>query len=132
MRELQYVIVADDDADQRELLGLRLRREGFAVETVADGKQLLDLLERAGPSRAPRRAALVISDLMMPACSGWDVLAAMRERHPDVPVLILSAVADLFSRTRALALGARAVLKKPLEWEELRDAVSMALRPAPA
>jgi CheY-like chemotaxis protein len=119
MMNKPYVIVADDDADQRELLGLRLRREGFTVETVADGKELLELLERMASAR-PGGVSLVISDLMMPECTGWEVLEAMRRRRFDVPVLIVSAVADL---SQALALGARAVLTKPSDWAELRAAV---------
>ncbi|HEU4404476.1 MAG TPA: hypothetical protein VFS43_04205 [Polyangiaceae bacterium] len=53
---------------------MRLRREGFVVETVAGGKELLELLGRADSSREPWRAALVIGDLMMSAFSGWQVL----------------------------------------------------------
>lgn len=127
-----YVIVADDDADQRELLGLRLRREGFAVETVADGKELLELLDRAAEAPGPSPVSLVISDLMMPECTGWEVLETMRERRLNVPVLVVSAVADLLSYTQALALGARAVLRKPFEWGELRAAVLGALQPGRA
>lgn len=118
-----YVIVADDDDDQRELLGLRLRREGFAVDTVADGKELLDLLERGAWLDGAGHVSLVISDLMMPRCTGWEVLEAIRRRRLNVPVLIVSAVADLLSYTQALALGARAVLTKPSDWGELRAAV---------
>jgi two-component system OmpR family response regulator len=127
-----YVIVADDDADQRELLGLRLRREGFAVETVSDGKELLELLERAAEHPGPSPISLVISDLMMPDCTGWEVLEAMRRRRIYVPVLVVSAVADLLSYTQALALGAKAVLKKPFEWGELRAAVFGAMTPVQA
>ncbi|HEU4407826.1 MAG TPA: response regulator [Polyangiaceae bacterium] len=125
-----YVIVADDDADQRELLGLRLRREGFAVDTVADGKELLELLERRAAGQGPGRVSLVISDLMMPECTGWEVLEAMRRRRLEVPVLIVSAVGDLLSYAQALALGARAVLTKPSDWGELRAAVFGALEDA--
>lgn len=132
MMKKPYVIVADDDADQRELLGLRLRREGFTVETVSDGKELLELLDRAVEQPGPLPVSLIISDLMMPDCTGWEVLEAMRRRHLDVPVLVVSAVADLLSYTQALALGARAVLKKPLEWSELRAAVFGALQPVQA
>ena len=127
-----YVIVADDDADQRELLGLRLRREGFVVDTVADGKELLELLDREAGMPGPPRVALVISDLMMPECTGWEVLETMRRRRLDVPVLVVSAVADLLSYTQALALGARAVLTKPFDWGELRAAISGALETTPA
>jgi CheY-like chemotaxis protein len=132
MMKKPYVIVADDDADQRELLGLRLRREGFTVETVSDGKELLELLDRAAEHPGPLPVSLVISDLMMPECTGWEVLEAMRRRRLDVPVLVVSAVADLLSATQALALGARAVLKKPFEWSELRAAVLGALQPVQA
>jgi CheY-like chemotaxis protein len=122
-----YVIVADDDDDQRELLRLRLRREGFVVETAADGRELLGLIDRAAGASDRPPVALIISDLMMPECSGWDVLAALRRRGLGVPVLVVSAVADLGSYSQALALGARAVLRKPFEWAELRDAIFRAL-----
>ena len=125
-----YVIVADDDDDQRELLGLRLRREGFSVDTVADGRELLELLETKA-SGGPERVSLVISDLMMPECTGWEVLETMRRRRLEVPVLVVSAVADLLSYTQALALGARAVLTKPFDWRELRAAVFGALGASP-
>jgi CheY-like chemotaxis protein len=126
MMNKPYVIVADDDDDQRELLSMRLRREGFAVDTVADGKELLELLEqleRKASIDGAGHVSLVISDLMMPRCTGWEVLEAIRRRRLNVPVLIVSAVADLLSYTQALALGARAVLTKPSDWGELRAAV---------
>lgn len=129
MMSKPYVIVADDDADQRELLGLRLRREGFVVETVSDGKELLELFERLAAMPGSSRVSLVISDLMMPECTGWDVLEALRSRKVGVPVLVVSAIVDSFSYARALALGAKAVLAKPFEWPELRAAVFGALAP---
>ncbi len=127
-----YVIVADDDPDQRELLGLRLRREGFAVETVGDGNELLGLLERSASAPEPERISLVISDLMMPACTGWEVLETARRRRFGVPILVVSAVADLLSYTQALGLGARGVLTKPFDWAELRAAILGALRASPS
>ena len=80
------VLVIDDSRDIRQLIGLLLKKKGFRVLEAADGLAAQIILKTEHP-------ALVISDLQMPACDGWEMLAYCHARHPDIPVLIVSGAA---------------------------------------
>lgn len=69
------VLVAEDDASIRRLLALTLRREGLAVDTARDGVEAVEFLSK-------RRYRALISDLMMPKMSGWEVVKWLQS-HPD-------------------------------------------------
>ena len=107
------IVVADDNADMREYV-VRLLGEGWRVEAVADGASALEAIGREQPD-------LVISDVMMPALDGFELLRALRQ-HPrtrTLPVILLSARAGEESRIEALAAGADDFLVKPFAAREL-------------
>jgi DNA-binding response OmpR family regulator len=106
--------VAEDDATTRRLIEFKLRREGFVVETLPNGE---DLLARAAAT-AP---ALVILDLMMPVKDGYSTLRALRtvDRTAAVPVLVLSGRSDDVDIVRCLEAGANDYMVKPFSPEEL-------------
>lgn len=117
------LIVADDEEDMREWLGLVLAPLRPEIREAGTGRQLLALLA-LGP--APH---LVITDVRMPAPDGLTVLAASRDAGSRVPFLIISGFADEEVRARAAALGA-AVLAKPFTARQLLTAVRELLPPA--
>jgi len=112
------VLVADDEPHILQLVTFRLERAGFEVVTAASGPLALEAVY-------DREPAICVLDVVMPGCSGWEVLEDIRERDesrdPKVSMLTaLSADADL---TRAYELGADGYLMKPFSPRQLVDEV---------
>jgi CheY-like chemotaxis protein len=116
------VLVVDDDPDIRETLREVFEAEGFAVVCAAHGHAALSLLRRGV------RPSLVVLDLMMPAMSGWEVLAAIRAERglSDLPVAVISAAG-----VRAKPAGATLFIRKPVSLDALLDLVRDARATAP-
>jgi CheY-like chemotaxis protein len=109
------VLVTDDDAAARRIIGVHLAREGYRVLYASAGPQALEIAKRERPDA-------ITLDLLMPQVDGWTVLRALKE-DPDVaaiPVVLVSMAAD---RGLGLALGAAAVLAKPVDRAELTAAL---------
>ena len=105
------VLVIDDDPDARELIRRLLSREGYRVQTAADGAEGLRL------AKAIRPCAITL-DVLMPTMDGWAVLTALKA-DPDLagtPVVMVTITSD---RTLAYALGAADFLTKPIERDRL-------------
>jgi CheY-like chemotaxis protein len=119
------VLVADDDEDMRSLVAETLRLEGHFVIEVCDGVELVDYLRRTRDEPVDR-PDVVVSDVLMPNLSGLAVLDALRCAEWNIPVLLMTVLADDSVRTMARRLGAVGVLRKPFDSEALRTAVSRA------
>jgi putative two-component system response regulator len=107
------VVLAEDDADIRELVAQHLRRHDFEVEEAADGDELSVILHRLAESR--RQPTVVLSDVHMPGRDGLEMLRESRALLPHVPVLMMTASGNRGTRTAASDLGAVAMLDKPLD-----------------
>lgn len=108
------VLLVEDDPDLREGLAFLIRRWGRAVVTAANGREALEQLDQmAGPP------CMIILDLTMPEMDGWELRRSLRERPAlaDVPVLLVSGIADLDEAAKALS--AVAYLRKPVDVNEL-------------
>jgi len=116
------LLVVEDDAEMRNLLRKVLEKEGYRVSVAADGREA-----SASLSRAPYD--LVVTDMLMPEDGGLELLQAIRESHPTLPVIIITAFGDWGSYSRALELGAAAFISKPLKMAELIGAIHTALAP---
>jgi two-component system alkaline phosphatase synthesis response regulator PhoP len=103
----------------------RLTREGYAVDSAADGESGL---ERA--SKEP--FDLVLLDLMLPRMSGFDVCRELRKRGIETPVIMLTARGQIIDKVVGLKLGADDYVTKPFEMAELLARVEAHLRRAPA
>ena len=79
------VLVVDDSEDQRELLRTHLARAGCRVHAIGDPVGLEDAVATCVPDAA-------VVDLLMPNADGWSVLATLRERHPDMQLVIASVL----------------------------------------
>jgi signal transduction histidine kinase/CheY-like chemotaxis protein len=105
------VLVIDDDATSRELLGRHITAEGFGVVHARDGKEGVELARTLRPF-------LITLDVMMPQIDGWSVLAALRADPElcEIPVVIVTVLGD---RALALGMGASDHISKPVERERL-------------
>ena len=122
------VLVAEDDVAMRELVADILRKEGFEVEEIADGR---GLLQRLIQSLLPRREGppfdLVVSDVRMPFCTGLDILEKVRLTHRGMPVLLMTAFSEAGLDARVRELGG-VLLDKPFTARALRRTVRDLLR----
>ena len=107
----RILIVEDRDA-LRRLFETALAQQGFDVATAADGSEGV-ALARSGVFD------LVVTDLKLPGATGLEVLAASRERRPEVPVVVLTAHGTVQAAVDAMKLGASDFLEKPVEIDEL-------------
>lgn len=114
------ILVVDDERFFREAIRETLEEGGFSVATAASGSEALELL-------ADPEIAVMVLDIQMPGMNGIEVLRRVRETHPSLRVLILSAHTDQEIVLEALRLGAADYLAKPLHDEELVLAVRRAL-----
>ena len=106
------LLVVDDDAAQRSLLKSFLVQQGFMVTTAASGEEALDQVTRNRPQ-------LVISDVRMPGLSGLELLGHIRASIPDLPMLLVTAYADVRDAVGAMRDGAVNYLEKPIDFDEL-------------
>lgn len=114
------VLIVDDEPNIRRMVGALLSADGYDVRDAADGVAGLALAEASEPD-----VALV--DLMMPgALDGLGLLAKLRERRPDLPVVMMSGRAALTDAVRATKLGAFTFLEKPLTPEGVLLALASA------
>jgi DNA-binding response OmpR family regulator len=118
----QRILVVDDDATIAEVVERYLRREGYDVETVGDGRVALDRALADPPD-------LVVLDLMLPGMDGLDVCRRLRALAP-VPVIMLTARGEESDRVVGLELGADDYVAKPFSPKELVARVRAVLRRA--
>ncbi|MEN3374915.1 MAG: two-component system, OmpR family, response regulator [Hyphomicrobiales bacterium] len=121
---MTHVLVVDDDAAMREMVGSYLEGESFQVSAVADGKSMTRVL-------AARPVDLIVLDLKL---AGEDGLALMRERgSPDIPVIMVTGHRrDEADRVIGLELGADDYVTKPFSLRELLARIRAVLRRAKA
>lgn len=122
---MKRLLLVEDERGLVMTLTDRLTREGYSVETTADGESALE--------RATSEAFdLVLLDVMLPQMNGFDVLRELRRRSVDVPIIMLTARGQIVDRVVGLKLGADDYVTKPFEMVELLARIEAKLRRAPA
>jgi FixJ family two-component response regulator len=116
----ELVAVVDDDSEVRVALMRLLSSAGFATESFASGTEFVQSIGENAPG-------CVVLDLHMPGLSGFEVQQQLVERCPEVPVVIITGHDTAEARRRALSLGARAYLSKPVDGDALVGAITEAL-----
>lgn len=101
------ILIADDEAEIRDLLQLYLEKDGYEVLEAADGMETLEKMKKEKPD-------LLILDIMMPGLDGYRVLRNIRE-YSNVPVIMLSAKDSNADKILGLDLGADDYITKPFE-----------------
>ena len=115
------VLVVEDDATVREITRRYLGDAGYAVDEAADGPSAL----RAARADAPDA---VVLDVMLPGLSGLEVCRVLRELHPGLPIVMLSALGNEGDRVAGLEFGADDYVTKPFSARELVLRVAAVLR----
>jgi CheY-like chemotaxis protein len=112
MGKESYVLVVDDDPAIRGLVADALRGEGFLVDLAAHGREALDAMRA-------RRPITIVLDLMMPVMDGFTFMEACHHEQlcDDVPIVVISAVADAIERIREVPV--HACIAKPFDLDDL-------------
>ncbi len=106
------LLIVDDEAALLDALRILLRRSGFEVLTAPGGQQAIDCLAEVRPD-------LVLSDIRMANVGGLEVLAAVRDFDPAIPVILMTAQASLQTAIQAVNQGAYYYIQKPFANDEL-------------
>ena len=113
------VLIVDDDSGQRSLLDSFLRGQGFDTIPVSSGERALEVLQG-------EEIDMMISDVRMPGMSGLETLRRARKEHAVLPVLLVTAYADIREAVGAMRDGAVNYLAKPIDLDELLMTVQQA------
>src|ERR1022692_3433605 len=113
------ILIVDDDPGQRSLLNSFLQSQGFETVTADSGERALETLRTS-------HFDMMISDVRMPGLSGLDTLRRAREEHATLPVLLVTAYADIRDAVVAMRDGAVNYLAKPIDLDELLSSVQHA------
>ncbi|MGE5248860.1 MAG: response regulator [Bacteroidota bacterium] len=116
----EKVLVVEDEIALRETLAYTLKKEGYKVETAADGRAALEEARRSRPD-------LIVLDIMLPGLDGFEVCRILR-REMSMPILMLTARDDEIDRVVGLEVGADDYLTKPFSMRELVARVKAQLR----
>ena len=108
------ILIVDDDPSILTTVWEILDLEGYPVETATNGAEALEAVERARPS-------LVLLDMRMPVCNGWEFARALKERGVQLPIVVMTAAQD--ARHWAEEIGADGYLAKPFDLLNLLDTV---------
>jgi len=119
------ILIVDDEPSQRELLGGFVASLGYRAAEAASAEDAIEAIENGPP-------AMVLLDVRLPGKSGIDALPEIRRRAADLPVLLITAYADLRQAVAAMKSGADDYLSKPVDLDELRAAIADAIGPAEA
>ncbi len=114
------ILFVEDDASGREIGAYNLREAGYEVDVAETGAQGLEHF-------SPQTHDLVITDLRMPGMGGMDVLRAIKQRAPDLPVLVITAYGSVDTAVEAMKAGAQDFIGKPFNRDHLLLTVARAL-----
>ncbi len=121
-RKLKHVLIIEDEAEIRSFIARVLELEGYSVFEAADGASGMEIIRNNAVS-------LVILDLRLPGLDGWAILREIKRNpdHSQIPVVVLTAIAETMQRKRTLRMGATSYLIKPLSAHSLSRAVASVL-----
>ncbi|WP_158748472.1 sigma-54 dependent transcriptional regulator [Acidobacterium sp. S8] len=106
------ILIIDDEAAIRESLETLLTLEGYTIETAPEGDAGLDRIDHASYD-------LVLLDLALPGKNGLEILQLIRERHPELPVIMITAYGTVDNVVEAIRTGAQNFVQKPWDNEKL-------------
>jgi putative nucleotidyltransferase with HDIG domain len=119
-RKAARILVVDDEAHVRSMIGATLERQGYDVQLAASGREAMEMLER-------NSFDLVLTDIVMQDGNGITLLERMRAQQPHLPVVMVTAIHDISVAIDSMRRGAYDYLLKPFEREHLLNTVLRAL-----
>jgi two-component system NtrC family response regulator len=117
---MQTILVVDDEPNYLVVLSELLRDEGFEVFTAPGGAEALDIARN-------NDLDMVITDMQMPGMSGMELLTELKKLNDELPVLIITAYAEVHKAVTAMQAGAYSYLAKPFSNDELIVTINKAV-----
>lgn len=117
---MKPIWILDDDKSIRWVFEKALARADLAFKTFSSTADAFEMLEKELPQ-------VIVSDIRMPGGSGLDFLTEVKEKHPDIPVIIMTAYSDLESAVAAFQHGAFEYLAKPFDVDQALDVIKRAV-----
>ena len=121
---MHSIWVADDDEAIRLILEESLSSSGFETKSFSSGEELIKELDASQPD-------LIITDVQMPGMLGYDLLKHINNNYEDIPVIIMTAFADMQAAVESFGGGAFEYLPKPFDLEEATEIINRALEDKP-
>jgi len=119
MKKNISILVVDDEEMLRNLLEKILVKEGYEIDTAADGEKALEILR-------DNKYNLLITDVKMPRLNGFELLKKAKKDYPEMGVIMMTAYGDSFTVKDALLLGADEYITKPFKSFEINLIVERA------
>lgn len=116
----ETILIVDDELSMREFLQILLAKEGYGVLMADGGEKALGVIEQEPYD-------LMLCDMRMPRVGGIEVLKKSRERHPDAPVIIITAYSSSESAIEAMKVGAYDYIQKPFQVDDIKLIIHNAL-----
>jgi|GEM_PF-373147 len=123
-----HILLAENDADMRDLLARALAQEGYRITECSNGIQLLDHLSGLLDHVPLEPFDVIISDIRMPGLSGLEILQSLQGNEGLPPTILITAFGDEATHAEARLAGAVVTLIRPFEGEEMLAVVRHALR----
>ena len=121
---MKPIWIVDDDQSIRFVLEKALLREGLPTRSFTNPREVLKALDVEGPQGGPQ---VLVSDIRMPGGSGLDLLTSIKQRLPNLPVIIMTAFSDLDSAVSAFSSGAFEYLPKPFDLPKAVELIRRAM-----
>src|SRR5258705_8232841 len=119
-RDQAKVLVVEDDADIRTILAVFLGDKGFNVKVADSGHRALELL-------GEEPVDLILSDVRMPGMTGMELLRTVKERDPEIELVLMSAYSCVRDAVEAIQLGAADYVEKPIDFRRLERVLQTVL-----
>jgi two-component system response regulator AtoC len=121
MNNMNIILIVDDELNMRLVLSAMLKKEGFEISSASNGREALQILKS-------KKIAVVITDLRMPGIDGMELLTIISERHPEIPVIMITAHGTISTAVEALKKGAFDYITKPFDLDDLKNVISKAIK----
>lgn len=118
---MEKILIVDDELNMRLVLSAMLKKEGFEISSASNGREALQILQS-------NNMDVVITDLKMPDIDGMELLTSISGRHPEIPVIMITAHGTIATAVEALKKGAFDYITKPFDIDELKNIISKAIK----
>lgn len=115
------ILIVDDEPLIRDALAFKLTKDGYDVDTAEDGEKAIEMIEA-------EEYHIIISDIMMPFISGFELVKMLKERGSNAPVLMLTSLNSETAVLKAFDLGADDFMTKPFSPNELSVRIKKLLK----